>query len=242
LIFCLLLNFYADYINNPSAGNYINASGAYQAVQRSILQPVLNSETVKKAPKLVSEAFRNAVEDLTPLNPGDLGEPNYWKLPAIKYFNGVTIDEAVQSTPEIDNLAQQIVGNETDAIKKARLLYEWVCENIDYDKAKAEVVLRDPSSVNSGAIVTFEERSGVCFDYASLYAAMCRAVDVKVRLVSGLGYSGEEWGPHVWNQVYDPADDRWINVDTTFGNSGFNYFDNPDFSDNHRYDVVQAEW
>jgi len=242
LIFCLLLNFYANYINNPSAGDYINASGAYQAVHKSILRPVLNSEPVKKAPGLVSEAFRNAVEDFTPSNPGGSGEPNYWKLPAIKYFNGVTIDEAVRSTPEIDNTAKKIVGNETDEIKKARLLYEWVCENIDYDEAKAEVVLKNPSSVDSGTIVTFEERTGVCFDYSCLYVSMCRAVGVKVRLVSGLGYGGEEWGEHVWNQVYDPAEDRWINVDTTFGSSGFDYFDNPDFSDNHRYDVVQAEW
>ena len=60
LVFCLLLNFYANYINNPSAGEYINASGAYQTIQKNILHPILSLEPIKKAPELVSEAFRNA--------------------------------------------------------------------------------------------------------------------------------------------------------------------------------------
>jgi hypothetical protein len=242
LVFCLLLNFYANYINNPSAGDYINASGAYQAVHNSILQPVLNSEPVKKAPELIAAAFRNAAEDFTPANPGDASEPNYWKLPAIKYFNGVTIDEGVRSTPEIDDTAKQIVGDEADPIKKARLLYDWVCKNIAYDQAKAEAVLENPLNVDSGSIVTFQERTGVCFDYSCLYVSMCRAVGVKVRMISGLGYTGDAWGEHVWNQVCDPANDRWINVDTTYGSSGLNYFGNSGFSLNHRYDVMQAEW
>ena len=242
LSFSLLLSFYASYINNPSAGDYINASKAYQAVNKNMLQPILSADLVKKMPVLVSDAFRKAAEDFTPASAGNNGDPNYWKLPAIKYFNGMTIDEAVKSNSEIDEAAKQLVGNETDDIKKAHLLYKWVSKNIKYDKAKAEIVLENPSRVDSGSIITFEERTGVCFDYSCLYVSMCRAVGVKVRLVSGLGYSGIEWGEHVWNQVYEPEEERWINVDTTFGNSGYDHFDNPEFSENHKYDVVQAEW
>jgi len=242
LFFSLLLNFYANFINNPSAGDYINASKAYQAVNKNMLHPILSADLVKKMPVLVGDAFRKAAEDFTPASADNSGDPNYWKLPAIKYFNGMTIDEAVKTNSEIDDAAKQIAGNETDDIKKARLLYKWVSKNIKYDKAKAEIVLENPSRVDSGSIITFEERTGVCFDYSCLYVSMCRAVGVKVRLVSGLGYSGTEWGEHVWNQAYDPEGARWINVDTTFGNSGYDYFDNPDFSENHKYDVVQAEW
>lgn len=242
LAFSLLLSFYANFINNPSAGDYINASKAYQSINQNILHPILSADVLKKAPVLISDAFRKAAEDFTPANSDNGGDPNYWKLPAIKYFNGMTIDEAVKSNDEIDNTAKQIVGTETDDIKKARLLYKWVSENIKYDTAKAEIVLENPSRVNSGSIITFEERTGVCFDYSCLYISMSRAVGVKVRLVSGLGYSGTEWGEHVWNQIYDPAEERWINVDATFGNSGYDYFDNPDFSSNHKYDVIQAEW
>jgi transglutaminase-like putative cysteine protease len=242
LIFSLLLNFYTSFINNPTAGEYINDSSAYQAVQKNMLNPILNANLVKRIPVLVGEAFRKAAEDFTPANADKSGDPNYWKLPAIKYFNGMTIDEAVISNSEIDDMAKKIVGDEEDDREKARLLYEWVSKKIRYDKVKAAIVLENPSRVNSGSIITFEERTGVCFDYSCLYVSMCRAAGLKVRLVSGLGYSGETWGEHVWNQVYYPKEDRWINVDTTFGNSGYDYFDNPDFSSNHKYDVVQAEW
>jgi len=242
LIFSLLLNFYTNFINNPTAGEYINDSGAYQAVQKNMLNPILNANLVKRIPVLVGEAFRKAAEDFTPANADKSGDPNYWKLPAIKYFNGMTIDEAVISNSEIDDMAKKIVGDEKDDREKARLLYEWVSKKIRYDKVKAAIVLENPSRVNSGSIITFEERTGVCFDYSCLYVSMCRAAGLEVRLVSGLGYSGETWGEHVWNQVYYPKEDRWINVDTTFGNSGYDYFDNPDFSSNHKYDVVQAEW
>ena len=241
-ILALLLNFYTNFINNPDADEYINASKAYQTVQKSMIQPVLNAEAVKRVPTLVSDALKKAAEDYTPANSDNTGDPNYWKLPAIKYFNGMTIDEAVLSNSEIDETARKIVGSEKNDRKKAELLYDWVRTKISYDQAKAEIVLKNPSRVNSGSIVTFQERTGVCFDYSCLYVSMCRAVDVKVRLVSGLGYSGSEWGEHVWNQIYDTDAGHWINVDPTFGNSGYNYFDNDNFSDTHRYDVVQAEW
>ncbi len=242
VVFSLLLNFYTSFINNPSAGDYINASRAYQIIHKNMLRPILNADLIKSLPILIGDVFKKAAEDYTPANSDNSGEPNYWKLPAIKYFNGMTIDEAVQSNSDIDDTAKQIVGTEENENKKAYLLYQWVSKNIRYDKVKAEIVLKNPSRVNSGSIITFEIRTGVCFDYSCLYVSMCRAVGLKVRLVSGLGYSGEEWGEHVWNQVYDPEEEKWVNVDTTFGNSGNNYFDNSGFSANHKYDVVQAEW
>jgi hypothetical protein len=71
---------------------------------------------------------------------------------------------------------------------------------------------------------------------------MCRAVNVKVRFITGLGYSGTYWGDHAWNQVYNSAKSTWINTDTTFGSSGGNYFDNPDFNVDHKDSAVQGEW
>lgn len=242
LVFSLLLTFYTSFINNPSANNYIEDSSAYQAVSRNIIKPMLRANLVKNAPAQVSNAFRKAAEDFTPANADSTGAPNYWNLPAIKYFNGMTIDEAVTSSDEIDDMAKRIVGKENDEKEKAYLLYSWISKNIRYDKVKAEIVMKTPSHVNSGSLITYEQRTGVCFDYSCLYVSMCRAVGLKVRLVSGLGYSGKDWGEHVWNQVYIKSEKKWINVDATFGNSGYNYFDTSNFADSHRYDVVQAEW
>ena len=242
LIFSMLLNFYSNYVNHPTANNYINSSEAYLAVKKTVLTPILSADIINRIPMLMYDSLIKTPEDDIPSHTGDPKVPNYWNLPAIKYFNGVTIDEAVKSNTEIDNKAKQIVGAETADQEKALLLYQWICKNIQYDNDKAAVILQHPSRVDSGSIVTFEQRKGICFDYSCLYVSMCRATGIKVRLISGLGYSGTEWGEHVWNQVYDPEKDRWLNVDTTFGNSGFNYFDNADFSLNHKYDVIQAEW
>ncbi|MDD2217918.1 MAG: transglutaminase-like domain-containing protein [Eubacteriales bacterium] len=241
LIFSLLLNFYTTYVNNPSVNNYINNSKAYQFINNNIVSPVLSTDTVQQLPVLVSDSFKRAAEDFAPAN-NDTATPNYWNLPVIKYFNGMTLEEAVKSNASIDNTAKEIVGAETDDRKKAYLLYEWICNNIEYDRDKAKVIVNDSSRVHSGSIVTYSERKGVCFDYACLYISMCRAVGVQVRFVTGLAYSGIEWGDHAWTQIYDATEDRWINVDPTFGSSGYNSFDTSNFSKNHKYDVVQAEW
>ncbi|MEL7657707.1 MAG: transglutaminase-like domain-containing protein, partial [Bacillota bacterium] len=211
LVFSLMLSFYSNYINNPSTCDYINHSTAYQMINKKILHPILNTDIAKQIPVLINDSFKKAAEDFTPANNENNENPNYWKLPVIKYFNGMTLDEAVKSNTKIDDTARQIVGTEQNEKKKAYLLYEWISNNIQYDKGKAEVIVKDPSLVDSGSIITFAESKGVCFDYSCLYVSMCRAAGLKVRFVTGLGYNGVGWGDHAWNQVYDSEEKRWIN-------------------------------
>ena len=158
-----------------------------------------------------------------------------------QYINGVTLEEAIQSNSEIDDMAKQIVGAETDDKRKAYLIYLWICENISYDNGKEEAA-KTPSEVSSGAIVAYTTRTGICFDFSCLYVAMCRAVDLNVRFIVGMAYSGSVWGDHAWNQVYYPKESRWIDVDTTFGSSGINYFDRPYFELDHKDGSIQGEW
>ncbi len=73
LIYALLLNFYASFINNPAAEDYINSSKTYQAIHRNILNPVLSTELVKKVPVAVSDAFRKAAEELYAANSDNAG-------------------------------------------------------------------------------------------------------------------------------------------------------------------------
>ncbi len=242
LIFSLLLNFYTNFINNDTTSDYINHSSAYQIINKKFLQPILSTDIAKKLPVLINDSFNKAAEDFTPANNENGENPNYWKVPVIKYFNGVTLEEAVKSNVEIDKKAKEIVGTEKSDKIKAYLLYQWISQNIQYDDDKATVIVKSPSHVKSGSIVTYNEREGVCFDYSCLYVSMCRSVGINVRFVTGLGYNGIEWGDHAWNQVYDSDEQRWINVDTTFGNSGLDYFDNSNFAMNHKYDVIQGEW
>lgn len=248
LILSLILNFYTYYAPGSPAAYYIGSSSAYSSVNNIVLHPVLNSKPAKELPVLIRDSFSEINQEFYKKNGQNSvagnGETRLVDsiFPVIEFFNGVTLDEAIKSTDDIDATAKEIAGSEKSDRDKAYRIYQWICKNIEYDDAKAKALVDDPSSIKSGSQIAFAERKGICFDYAALYVSMSRAVGLKVRLVTGLGYNGTSWGDHSWNQVYDSAEDRWINVDTTFGSTGHNSFDSADFTWIHKDDDIQAEW
>lgn len=159
----------------------------------------------------------------------------------IIYYNGVTIEEGIKSTYEIDEMAKELTRNINNDIDKARILYSWIGSNIEYDYERAEKALNNEAVENSGAISTFEKRSGICFDYSCLYVAMARAINLKVRLLTGNAYDGLQYGPHAWNEVYISELEKWVPVDTTFYLAG-DYFNNYDFYEDHITENIAGEW
>lgn len=160
---------------------------------------------------------------------------------ALIYYNGVTLEEGVKSNSEIDNKAIEITKYKENNLEKAKSLYVWIGSNIEYDFDKAYKTLNNESSGNSGATEAWITRKGICFDYACLYVAMARAIDLKVRLVIGSAYDGTQYGPHAWNEVYLEDEDKWIPIDPTFYMSG-NYFNNSDFYEDHIKEMIAGEW
>jgi len=250
IMFCFIINFAGYYFPNTNIPKFLSRSAIYQSIHENVMKPVLNSNIAKGIPVIFNNSFKYDWEDSIPSGNdrqyGSLIEKLAEKLTGgnikiIEYFNGVTIDEAIISTPEIDEAAKKIVSGAENSKQKAYLLYKWIASNITYDNEKVEKVSNNPKGVRSGSIVAYETRKGICFDYSCLYVSMCRAVGLKVRLITGLAYSGVSWGDHAWNQVYCVEEDRWINVDATFG-AITNYFDKGDFEVDHRYGVIQGEW
>lgn len=241
------LSFLSYYAPIPALSGSMNDSSLYQAVYRDAICPVLHSNLAKKIPVIVNDAFGQRLPGAA--DSGEMADATGGVQsngltgggPVVAYFNGVTLDKAVQSNRAIDQLAVEIAGSEKNSKRKAYALYRWTAENITYDEEKAARLAQNPRGIQSGSIVAFETRQGVCFDYASLYVSMCRAAGLKVRLVTGQAYSGTAWGDHAWNQVYLPEEDRWINVDATFGCND-NYFDKLDFVADHRFAQVQQTW
>jgi len=250
LLLGMALNFFAYYFPSPLLSRTMNESIAYQFVYKYALYPVLNSNMAKKIPVLVNDSFgRNqqnaALEerriDKSSVEPEQCIPERGSDSQIIKYFNGVTLDEAIESDFQIDETARSLISGEEDSRLKAYLIYNWLSQNVSYDYYKAARVTGQPNGIASGSTIAFYTRKGICFDYACLYISMCRAVGLKVRLLTGLGYSGITWGDHAWNQVYSPEEDRWINVDATFAGNG-NYFDKADFNADHRNPEIQGEW
>lgn len=244
LVLIFGLNLYNSLSYNPMLQSQLKDSTAYQQLESSIVNPIMKGKWVDKLPIILNDSFayeeegridgsQNTVQKIK-----DLANS---KIKIIEYFNGVTLDDAIKSNKEIDSLAISLTKNKKTSKEKSYEIYKWVVQNIEYDDLKAARLSKKEKGISSGAIPAFETRTGVCFDYSSLYIAMCRATGIKVRLVTGLGYSGKAWGDHAWNQVYSVEEDRWINVDTTFGKS-INYFDKKGFSQDHKYDEIQGEW
>lgn len=232
ILLCMILSFYTALSGNAAFCKYINDSKAYRLVEAGAVRPIIDSQTARAIPPLLDSTMNRVVNCLS---------PEGRRLLIRVYINGITVEEAVRSNPDIDNVAIDLVDTETDDYIKAKLLYDWICSRISYDKEKAETIAVDAFAVTSGSTVAFTERTGVCFDMACLYVSMCRAVDVPVRLITGQGFNGAEWEDHSWNQIYDVKADRWVNVDTTFGGAN-DYFDRLDFWDDHRYPEIQGQW
>ncbi len=113
--------------------------------------------------------------------------------------------------------AQLCAGKKGDT-EKISSMFSYITDNISYDKKLA-------ANVKSGYIpdpdVTLEKGTGICFDYASLFAAMCRSQNIPAKLVMGY-VRGDVY--HAWNEVYT-KDTGWVTVDLFLDEKGWNLLD-----------------
>ncbi|WP_416176547.1 transglutaminase-like domain-containing protein [Clostridium sp.] len=245
LIVAVVLNIMSMLNLSNKLSGYLETSKPYKSICQNVIIPVSNSTIAKQLPNILNNSFRIVIKDnnsekqiqfdtSTPLKQINNGK-------TIVYYNGVTLDEGVKSNPEIDRFAKNLGSEGTNTREKAEMLYNWIGSNISYDYDKANRVLNNDFNVESGAIPTFRTRKGICFDYASLYVAMARANNIRVRLITGEGFNGISWVSHAWNQVYIPEEGKWINVDPTFYKGG-NYFDSARFNIDHKNSQIAGEW
>ena len=92
-------------------------------------------------------------------------------------------------------LAASLSDSSSDDLDYLEQVYQYVITNITYDEELAANVKTNylPNIDN-----TLKTKKGICFDYASLMAAMLRSQGVPTKLV--VGYSGEAY--HAWISVY----------------------------------------
>lgn len=104
-------------------------------------------------------------------------------------------------------LASKLCGGK-DEIGKTAAIYDYVINNIRYVSTAenaANGYIPDPDSI-------LANKGGICFDYASLMAAMLRSQKIPTRVV--VGYAGDTY--HAWISVYITGS-GWID--------GYIYFD-----------------
>lgn len=122
-----------------------------------------------------------------------------------------------QSDNCVKKAAELCAGCDSDA-EKIAALFKYVTDNISYDKQLA-------ASVKSGYIPdpdsTLAKGTGICFDYASLFAAMCRSQSIPTKLVMGY-IQGNMY--HAWNEVYT-KETGWVTLDLFIEKNKWNLLD-----------------
>lgn len=125
-----------------------------------------------------------------------------------------------ESVKRAESLARD-AKNEGDVVRN---IYTWIVKNIQYDDAKAEKL-----AVATGYIPdpddSLKTSTGICFDYASLAAAMFRSLGLPCKIITGYVTPDDIY--HAWNMIYINGEwvsaqvtikpNEWCRVDTTFG-------------------------
>ena len=105
-------------------------------------------------------------------------------------------------------MAQTLIEGATSDQEKVERIHAFVTESIQYDYDKA-------ASIGAGYVPeidhTVQLGTGICYDYASLTAAMLRSVGIPTKLHKG--YSDEITSYHAWNTVL--VNGEWKLIDTT---------------------------
>ena len=147
----------------------------------------------------LDESFSAEVSDFSP-----------YLLPS-QYISFSQSDNCVKKAAEL------CAGCDSDA-EKIAAIFKYVTDNISYDKQLA-------ASVKSGYIPdpdsTLAKGTGICFDYASLFAAMCRSQSIPTKLVMGY-VQGNMY--HAWNEVYT-KETGWVTLDLFIEKNKWNLLD-----------------
>ncbi len=114
--------------------------------------------------------------------------------------------------------AAELCAGTDDDIEKIAAIFGYITDNVTYDYDMAATVqsgyIPDPDTV-------LARRQGICFDYASLFAAMCRSMGIPTRLV--IGYAATDIY-HAWNEVYT-EETGWITPELLLDEKGYNIVD-----------------
>lgn len=113
--------------------------------------------------------------------------------------------------------AEELTKGLTDPLEKVEKVYNYVVNNLTYDKEKA-------ATVESGYLPVLDEvlaeKKGICFDYAALMTGMLRSQGIPCKLV--VGYAGTAY--HAWISVWS-EETGWVDGAIYFDGSSWQRMD-----------------
>lgn len=106
--------------------------------------------------------------------------------------------------------ANDICKDLTNTGDKVRAIYKFIRKNISYDYKLAynissgKIAVHHPEAAN-----TLNSGKGICYDFAVLFAVMCRSQGIPCFIEKG--YLGSVY--HAWNRAY--INGQWYGIDST---------------------------
>ena len=130
-----------------------------------------------------------------------------------KYLNSVT-EISFRAGDSVSNKAAELTAGKRTTQEKAMAIYSYIVKNFSYDydlyydviEGRVTRYTPNPNSI-------LKAKEGICYDIASLFAAMCRSVGIPTKMIKG--DSKPAGGYHAWNSVYDDATGEWVSMDPT---------------------------
>lgn len=104
--------------------------------------------------------------------------------------------------------ANQLTQGLTTDEAKVKAIYNYIVANVKYDNTLAATVTSDYIPNNDNTLLS---KKGICYDYASLFAAMLRSQGIPAKLV--MGNTSYVSTYHAWNEVL--LNGKWVTIDTT---------------------------
>ena len=115
--------------------------------------------------------------------------------------------------------AKEIAENSETSMDVVAGVFDYICDTVKYDDEKAKTVksgyLPDPDE-------TMSTGKGICFDYASLAAAMLRSQGIPTKVI--FGYVSPDGLYHAWNMFYT-RETGWVTVDYEVDKNSWNRID-----------------
>ncbi|MHC1720203.1 MAG: transglutaminase family protein [Clostridiaceae bacterium] len=131
--------------------------------------------------------------------------------------------------------AREIAAGYGSNEAKAQAIHDYLTGYMKYDYGKA-------STVSSGYVPSissvYGSGYGICYDFASTYAAMMRSVGIPAKLV--MGYSTNVTGYHAWNKVY--INGGWVIVDNSYDSQATALGQTPSMAKNSSQYTGQKEY
>ncbi len=116
----------------------------------------------------------------------------------------------IRFTPTVRALAEEIRGEETDPLRLAKRVYDWICHNVRYS------YVRDYLLIENIPEFVMVNRYGDCGTMALVFITLCRAMGIPAKWQSGSSCRPDGIGSHDWAMFY-VAPYGWLYCDPSYG-------------------------